>query len=167
MRLLKRSELNKTRLGGGFWGAIFDRVRNQMLPYQWKVLNDEVEGTHSHSVANFKIAAGMMEGRFEGAPFQDTDTAKWIEAVGYQLAVEPDPGLERLADGVIEIIAAAQQPDGYLDTFYIINGLDKRWTNLRDMHELYCAGHMLEAAIAYYEATGKRKLLDEIGRAHV
>jgi len=157
---LKRSELNKTRLGGGFWGAIFDRVRNQMLPYQWKVLNDEVEGTHSHSVANFKIAAGMMEGRFEGAPFQDTDTAKWIEAVGYQLAVEPDPGLERLADGVIEIIAAAQQPDGYLDTFYIINGLDKRWTNLRDMHELYCAGHMLEAAIAYYEATGKRKLLD-------
>jgi DUF1680 family protein len=94
--------------------------------------------------------------------FQDSDIAKWIEAASYSLVWHPDPELEERLDGAIDIICNAQQEDGYLDTYYIINGLDKRFTNLKDNHELYCFGHFLEAAVAYYEATGKRKLLDAL-----
>ena len=87
----------------------------------------------------------------------------------YSLTWHPDAELEKTVDGAIDDIVAAQQPDGYMDTYYIINGLEKRWTNLMDHHELYCAGHMIEAAVAYYQATGKRKLLDAVIRlvAHI
>ena len=148
-----------------FWSRKRETVRTQMIPYQWRALNDQVEGAApSHCIKNFKIAAGLEEGKFEGRVFQDSDVAKWLEAVGYALSWHKDEELERTADEAIDIIAAAQQPDGYLDTYYIINGLDKRWTNLMNNHELYCAGHMIEAGIAYYEGTGKRKLLDVVIR---
>ena len=97
--------------------------------------------------------------RFYGFVFQDSDFAKWIEAVGYSLANHPDPELERIADEAIDIVCAAQAENGYLDTYYIINGMDRIFTNLRDHHELYCFGHLVEGAIAYYQATGKDKLL--------
>lgn len=148
-----------------FWAGKMETVRTQMIPYQWKALNDQVEGAApSHCIKNFKIAAGMEDGKFEGRVFQDSDVAKWLEAVGYVLSWHKDEELERTADEVIRIIAAAQQPDGYLDTYYIINGLEKRWTNLMNDHELYCAGHMIEAGIAYYEGTGKRELLEVVIR---
>ena len=148
-----------------FWTGKMETVRTQMIPYQWKALNDQVEGAApSHCIKNFKIAAGMEDGKFEGRVFQDSDVAKWLEAVGYVLSWHKDEELERTADEVIRIIAAAQQPDGYLDTYYIINGLEKRWTNLMNDHELYCAGHMIEAGIAYYEGTGKRELLEVVIR---
>ena len=100
-----------------------------------------------------------MEDKFYGFVFQDSDFSKWIEAVAYSLANHPDAELERVADGAIDIVCAAQQENGYLDTYYIINGMDKIFTNLRDLHELYCLGHLVEGAVAYYEATGKDKLL--------
>lgn len=100
-----------------------------------------------------------LEDKFYGFVFQDSDFSKWIEAVGYSLTGHPDPELERIADGAIDIVCAAQQEDGYLDTYYIINGKDKIFTNLRDHHELYCFGHLTEGAVAYYQATGKDKLL--------
>ncbi len=96
--------------------------------------------------------------------FWDSDVAKWLEAVGYSLATHPDPALEALADAIIDDIAAAQQPDGYLNIHFTVVEPDKRWTNLRDWHELYCAGHLIEAAVAYYNGTGKRKLLDVLCR---
>lgn len=99
--------------------------------------------------------------------FWDSDVAKWIEAAAYSLATHPDPELDALLDRVIARIANAQQPDGYLNTHYIVferAGLDKRWTNLRDNHELYCAGHLIEAGVAHYQATGKRTLLDVMCR---
>lgn len=96
---------------------------------------------------------------FYGFVFQDSDFSKWIEAVGYSLAQHPDPQLEEVADGAIDVVCAAQQEDGYLDTYYIINGRDKTFTNLRDHHELYCFGHLVEGAVAYYQATGKDRLL--------
>lgn len=102
----------------------------------------------------------QLEDRFYGFVFQDSDFYKWIEAVGYSLTQHPDAQLEALADGAIEYICAAQQDDGYLDTYYILNGRDKIFSNLRDNHELYCLGHLLEAAVAYYGATGKDKLLN-------
>lgn len=97
--------------------------------------------------------------KFYGFVFQDSDFSKWIEAVGYSLINHPDPELERIADEAIDIVCAAQAENGYLDTYYIINGMDRIFTNLRDHHELYCFGHLTEGAIAYYQATGKDKLL--------
>ncbi|MCD8103797.1 MAG: glycoside hydrolase family 127 protein [Lachnospiraceae bacterium] len=99
------------------------------------------------------------ENAFYGFVFQDSDFFKWIEAVGYSLAQHTDPELEAIADGAIGVVCAAQQEDGYLDTYYIINGRDAAFSNLRDHHELYCFGHLIEGAVAYYQATGKDKLL--------
>lgn len=96
--------------------------------------------------------------------FQDSDVAKWIEAASYLLAAQPDLELERIVDRVIETIAKAQQADGYLNTYFTLKEPGARWTNLAECHELYCAGHMIEAGVAYYEATGKRNLLDVVTR---
>lgn len=97
--------------------------------------------------------------KFYGFVFQDTDFSKWIEAVGYSLVHHPDPELERTADAAIDIVCAAQLDNGYLDTYYILNGMDRHFTYLKDHHELYCFGHLVEGAVAYYQGTGKDKLL--------
>ena len=102
--------------------------------------------------------------RFYGYVFQDSDFSKWIEAVGYSLAQHADAELEATADGAIDLVCSAQLDNGYLDTYYILNGMDRAFTNLQDHHELYCFGHLTEGAIAYYEGTGKRKLLDAVCR---
>jgi DUF1680 family protein len=144
-----------------FWGKYRRLVREQAIPYQWNALNDLIPGAEpSHAIENFRIAAGLSEGEFYGRVWQDSDVAKWLETVAYSLATHPDGELEARADELIELIGKAQQPDGYLNTYYTITGLDKRWTNEREKHELYCAGHMIEAAVAYYDATGKRRLLE-------
>ena len=143
-----------------FWGSRMETVRTQMIPYQWEALNDRVPGAEpSHCVHNFKVAAGLEKGEFGGYVFQDSDLAKWIEAASFSLQNHPDPQLQETLQELISLIASAQQPDGYLDTYYIINGLDKRFTNLCNNHELYCAGHMIEAAVAHHEATGSEALL--------
>jgi DUF1680 family protein len=92
--------------------------------------------------------------------FWESDFYKWIEAASYSLATHPDPALEKLVDEVITYLAGFQQPDGYLNLWFIAVEPDKRWSNLRDLHELYCAGHLIEAAVAHFQATGKRTLLD-------
>ena len=97
-------------------------------------------------------------------PFWDSDIAKWIEAAAYSLTAHPDPRLERRVDALVDLIEEAQQPDGYLNVHFTVCEPAKRWTNLCDMHELYCAGHLMEAAVAYHEATGKRRLLDVMCR---
>lgn len=153
--------LKDIKITDPFFTARIDTARNIAIPYMWDTLNDRVPGVApSHCIENFEIAAGLRQGEFHGWWFQDTDLWKWLEGVGYSLATHPDAELEKTADEAIDLAAKAQQADGYLDTYYIINGLDKRFTNLRDNHEMYVAGHMFEAAVAYYQATGKRKLLD-------
>lgn len=172
-----------------FWKEEMELVRREVLPYQWAALNDTVEGAApSFCMHNFKTAGKNRMKREQGAAFnepaytfrgferlpedpehsgdefygfvfQDSDFSKWIEAVGYSLTQHPDPALEKIADGAIDIVCAAQQDDGYLDTYYIINGKDKIFSNLKDHHELYCFGHLAEGAVAYFEATGKDKLL--------
>lgn len=172
-----------------FFKQNMETVRKEVITYQWEALNDNIEGASpSFCMRNFKVAAKLgekrrldsseiptyttdifnlvpesmdnLEERFYGFVFQDTDFYKWIEAVGYSLSQHPDVKLEQLADEAIDIVCAAQYEDGYLDTFYIINDPSKRFTNLRDHHELYCLGHLIEGAVAYYEATGKNKLLN-------
>ena len=145
----------------GFWKQYMELVRCHVIPYQWDALNDRLEEAEaSHCIKNFEIAAGRKIGKHGGCPWQDTDLYKWLEAVAYTLIWHQDKNLEKLADQSIDLIAAAQQSDGYLDTYYILNGLEKRFTNLMADHELYCLGHLIEAAVAYYQATGKSKLLE-------
>ena len=152
-------------LNDPFWSSFQTLVLDSVIPYEWEALNDRVEGAvKSYCMQNFRIAAGLEEGEFNGPPFIDSDFAKWIEAVGYALLLRPDAALEKTADEAIELVVSVQQPDGYLDTRYIIKDQDKRFTNLKDEHELYCFGHMLEGAISYYQATGKDTLLNALVR---
>ncbi|WP_433944022.1 glycoside hydrolase family 127 protein [Paenibacillus sp. SN-8-1] len=148
-----------------FWSRYLELANDVIIPYQYDVLHDQaVNAEPSGAVRNFEIAAGRVEGEFHGWVFQDSDLAKWLEAVGYSLQIRPNPDLERRADELIDLIAEAQQPDGYLNTYFTIKEPGKRWTNLTDCHELYCAGHMIEAAVSYYQATGKDKLLGVMRR---
>ena len=154
-------DLKKISIQDPFWSKHVDLVRKAIIPYQWEAMNDRIpDAESSHCLENFKIAAGREKGEFYGAVFQDTDVAKWLEAVGFSLACYPDEALEKTADEVIDLIAEAQCEDGYINTYFTIKEPDKRWTDLCEGHELYTAGHLMEAAVAYYEGTGKWKMLD-------
>jgi DUF1680 family protein len=118
---------------------------------------DQIEN-QTGRIRNFENAA-KGAGKHSGIYFDDSDAYKALEGIAYTLKNNPNPELEKKADEWIDKFAAAQQPDGYINTFYTLTGIDKRWKNM-DMHEMYCAGHMTEAAVAYYQATGKRKFLD-------
>lgn len=144
-----------------FWSPRLKLIRDVMVPYQWRALHDEIPGVEkSGAVQNMRIAAGDAQGEFQGWVFQDSDLYKWMEAASYLLAAQPDAQLEAQVEEIIDLMARAQQPDGYLDTYFIIKEPDRKWKDLSECHELYCAGHMMEAAVAHYEATGKRSLLD-------
>ena len=161
----KNISLKNVQVQDGFWKPMQDLIIETVIPYQEKILNDQIPGVEkSHALANFRIAAGMEKGEFYGMVFQDSDVAKWLEAVAYSLVVHPDAELEKRADEVIETIEKAQQEDGYLNTYFTIKEPEHRWQNLQECHELYCAGHMMEAAVAYYDATGKDKLLKVMER---
>ncbi|WP_455615933.1 glycoside hydrolase family 127 protein [Eisenbergiella sp.] len=153
-------KLRNVKVNDAFWSEKQRLITDVVIPYQEAILNDEIENVEkSHAFANFRIAAGLEEGEFYGMVFQDSDVAKWLEGVAYSLVVKPDGELEKRADAVIDVIEKAQQPDGYLNTYFTLKEPEHRWQNLHECHELYCAGHMMEAAAAYYEATGKDKLL--------
>ena len=155
-RVLKKAEC---LIASPFWDRYIRLVKEEVIPYQWDILNDRLpDAEPSHAIDNLRIAAGEMEGHFYGQVFQDSDVYKWLEAVGNILMLERDPELEKQADGVIDIIEKAQEEDGYLNTYYTIEAPDKKWSNLLECHELYCAGHFIEGAVAYYKATGKEKI---------
>jgi DUF1680 family protein len=141
-----------------FWAPRIEANRAVTIPHYYRQC--EATGRISAFDLNFKRALP--------APvvliFQDSDIAKWIEAAAYSLATHPDSALEAQVDGVIDKIVRAQQPDGYLNTHFTVSQPEMRFRNLRDWHELYCAGHLIEGAVAYYQATGKRKLLEAMCR---
>lgn len=158
-------DLKQVQIKDNFWSPIQKLVTDVVIPFQERVLNDKEDGVEkSHAIDNFRIAAGLMDGEFYGMVFQDSDVAKWLEGVAYSLVIKPDASLEARADAIIEIVAQAQQEDGYLNTYFTIKEPEHRWQNLLECHELYCAGHMMEAAAAYYEATGKDRLLGVMER---
>ncbi|WP_369809918.1 glycoside hydrolase family 127 protein [Gracilibacillus caseinilyticus] len=155
-----------------FWSHYIETVRTEMIPYQWKVLNDQANITiekerndetipseKSHAIENFKIAAGLEEGNHYGWVFQDSDVYKWLEAVAYSLQHNNDEKLKELADSVIDLLELAQEKDGYLNTYFSIEEPERRFKMLAESHELYCAGHYIEAAIAYYTTTNNEKAL--------
>ena len=136
-----------------------DLVAKKMLPYQWDVLNGKGKCVKSYCINNFKITAGELSGEHKGVVFGDTDAYKWLEAVAF-CAMNGEKDFIPVADELIELIEKAQQPDGYLNTYYTVVHPEQRWKNLREGHELYSAGHLFEAATAYYQATGKERLLN-------
>ena len=143
-------------ISDGFWATRLETNRRVTIPYIFR------QCERTGRLDNFAGAGGLANGGFEGLFFNDSDVYKIIEAAAYSLRTCPDPNLEAYVDGVIDKIAAAQWRDGYLYTYYSLPARqpEKRWTNFKEMHELYCAGHLFEAAAAYYQTTGKLKLLD-------
>ena len=160
------SQINPLSLGNieitdGMLYQLQTLVREKVLPYQWEALHDRVEeAAKSHCIENFRIAAGLSTGEFYGNVFQDSDLYKWLEAAAYAIALRADEKLEALADEACGLIEGAQGSDGYINTYYTVKEPEGRFTNLQEGHELYCAGHFFEAAVAYYRATGKRRILD-------
>ncbi|HET6486329.1 MAG TPA: beta-L-arabinofuranosidase domain-containing protein [Spirochaetia bacterium] len=157
----------RSKIDGGFWKGYQDLLRNKVIPYQWKAMNDEIPGApKSHSVENFRIAAGVRSGTYEGMVFQDSDLAKWLEAAGYLLAEEGagNSALRAWVDEAVDLVSRAQQPDGYLNTYFTVKEPSARWTNLREAHELYSAGHMIEAGVSLYLGAGNQRILEVVKR---
>jgi DUF1680 family protein len=137
--------------------------REVTLAAQYRLLEE------TGRIDNFRYAAGKDRSpndptgqkplAHRGRYYNDSDVYKWLEAVGWALACEPDADLTQMANTVIKEIVAAQGDDGYLNTYFSVDRASERWTNLRDMHELYCAGHLMQAAVAHHRATGETRLL--------
>ena len=152
--------LQGVTLRDGFWSPRQQLMTDVTIPYMERILRDEVPGAaKSNAIRNFRMAAGEESGTFYGMVFQDSDVAKWLEAAAYSLMLKDDPALSKSVDEVVALIGRAQQPDGYLNTYFTVKNTIPRWTNLLECHELYCAGHMIEAAVALHEAAGKDELL--------
>ncbi|RYX86103.1 glycoside hydrolase family 127 protein [bacterium] len=137
-----------------FWEPRRHINREETLASQFHKLED------SGCLNNFRRAIGRIDGDFNGGfSFMDSDVYKWLEAASATLGTHPTPELEAMVDTVVELIEAAQQPDGYLNTYFMFDKAKERWTNLRDLHEMYCAGHFIQAAVAHYRATGSKRML--------
>ena len=137
----------------GFWAPRLEVNRTKTLDH----VLEEIEGTGG--LKNFDIAAGKATGTFGGPFWADSDVYKWLEGASWTLATHPDPALDAKVDGIIARIAAAQQPDGYLDTFVQINVPDLKFKNFAFFHEDFSSGHLFEAGVAHFQATGKKTLL--------
>ena len=144
----------KVHLTDEFWATRIETNRRTTVPYCFAKCQE------TGRIDNFAKAAGLIDGEFQGIYYNDSDVYKVIEGASYSLAARPDTELDAYLDDLIAKIAAAQQPDGYLNTYHTLVEPDKKWTNIRRMHELYCAGHLIEAAVAHHQATGKRTLLN-------
>lgn len=145
---------SKVTINDSFWRPKIDKVAQVTIPV---CINQTAVKTPR--IKNFEKVARKKGEKHEGMFYDDSDVYKALEAIAYSLKHHPDKKIEQTADEWIDKIAAAQLPDGYLNTYYTLGDISKRWTDM-SMHEDYCLGHLIEAAVAYYNATGKRKLLD-------
>src|SRR5690554_5091537 len=132
---------NQVSIHDGFWTPRLKAHANKTLHVCIAQTKDSTK-----RISNFEKAAGLKEGKHEGIYYDDSDVYKAMEGIAYSLINNPNPELERMADEWIAKFAAAQEEDGYINTFYTLTGLEKRWSNM-DKHEMYCAGHMIEAAV--------------------
>lgn len=153
-RKLEPVNFSQVNITDSFWKPTLDKVATTTL--QACIYQTEVK---TPRIKNFEKVARNKNEKHEGIFYDDSDVFKALEAIAYSLKNHPDPELERKADEWIDKIAAAQLEDGYINTYYTLGRLDQRWTDM-SMHEDYNGGHLIEAAVAYYQVTGKRKLLD-------
>jgi len=143
---------SEVKIESEFWSPRQETNRKVSIPHNLEKCRGRIR--------NFAQAAGDDRTPFQGHIFHDSDLYKVLEGVSYSLATHPDGELEARLDGIIDLIARSQQPDGYVNTWFTVKEPEKRWANLQGAHELYCAGHMFEAAVAHFRATGKRTFLD-------
>ncbi len=151
---LRSVPIGAVRMEDSYWAPRLVQLREQTLPSQHAQLEE------TGRIDNFRRAAGKQDGEFAGIFFNDSDVYKWIEAACLSLACEPDARLDQRVDEVIAEVAGAQCENGYLNTYFMGERVSERWTDLRVRHELYCAGHLIQAAVAHHRATGRRPLLD-------
>ncbi|TFG16763.1 MAG: glycoside hydrolase family 127 protein [Promethearchaeota archaeon] len=141
-----------------FWSNRQEINRKVAIHHQYEQLEK------ANHINNFRIAAKLKKGRHKGAFYYDSDVYKWLEGACYILHHKKDEELKTKVDEIVNLILKSQLKDGYINTFYSTNFIEKRFSNITFMHELYCAGHLIEAAIAHYNATGSRSLLDCVER---
>lgn len=153
MKKITPVNFSEVKIIDNFWSPRLKNHKDVTLG----VCIDQIEN-QTGRIRNFENAA-LKQGTHSGIYFDDSDVYKALEGMAYSLQNNPDPVLEAKCDEWIAKFAAAQEKDGYINTYYTLTGLDKRWTEM-DKHEMYCAGHMIEAGVAYYNVTGKRNLLD-------
>ncbi len=145
--------LDAVQLTDTFWTPRIRINRETTLRSQFQ----HIESTGR--LDNFRRASGKKDLPFQGIYFNDSDVYKWLEAAAWTLATERSPELERMVDDVVSEIEAAQQPDGYLNTYFMFERETERWTDLPAKHEMYCAGHLIQAAVAHHRSTGSERLL--------
>src|ERR1035441_1775012 len=126
------------KIQDSFWAPRRETNRVASIPFSLRKLEE------AGNLENMRLAARDATHRLQGPVFMDSDLYKALEAASYSLATDPDPALEKQLDDIIAIMASAQQSDGYLNSYFTVKEPGRRWTNLRDCHELYCAGHMLD-----------------------
>jgi len=151
--VLKTLDIRAVTIDGGLWARRQAVNREAALPHGLRML--ETAG----NLDNLRIAAGRKTGRFHGRVFMDSDVYKWLEAAAFEIARAPSDQLRASSETLIELVAAAQGDDGYLNSYYTVAEPGRRWTDLAHGHELYCAGHLIQAAVAYRRATGDDRLL--------
>ena len=147
-------DFSQVKITDSFWSPRLKTHADVTIP----VCFDQCENK-THRIQNFAIAGGLEKGEFRGLFYDDSDLYKMLEGASYSLMNNPNSKLEAKVDEIITKIVAAQQSDGYLSTYYILGKMNERWTDM-NMHEMYCCGHLIEAGVAFYNATGKRSLLD-------
>ncbi|MCS7187527.1 MAG: glycoside hydrolase family 127 protein [Armatimonadota bacterium] len=150
---LRPIPISAVKLRDRFWQPRLADLQEVTLPTQYELLEQ------TGRIDNFRRVAGKVGGEFRGLYFNDSDVYKWIEAAAWSLAVQYNAKVAELINKVIPEIEAAQDEDGYLNTFFSLERKGQRWTNLRDMHELYCAGHLFQAAVAHHRVNGDERLL--------
>lgn len=154
IRSFQAVPLQAVQIDDRFWKPRIDSNRRLSLPYQYKQLKE------SGVLDNFLRVTGKVDGEYSGPYWMDSDAYKWLEAACYSLATHPDSELEAKVDEIIAVISSAQEENGYLNTYFQWVEPEKKWTNLGMGHELYCAGHLIQASIAHVKATGKNSLLE-------
>lgn len=165
MRRYTPVKFTSVRLDGSFWRERLDTVLAKTIPSQHVHLGNAgiLKSQTVKSVAP-PLRIARNDHGFTMEIFWDSDVGKWIEAASYALNHQRDAKIEAQIDTIVGQLEKSQDETGYLNCWYLTREPDNRWTNLRDNHELYCAGHMLEGALAYFQATGNRKLLNIMER---
>ena len=154
LQFLEPVPLTDVSIDDDFWSPRIETVRETTVEFVYDRL------VESGRIENFRVAAGETDGEFQGRFYNDSDVYKWLEGACYFLATHEDPELRDRVDDVVDLIAAAQESDGYLNTYFQLVEPEQKWTNLHAMHELYCAGHLVEAALAHRAATDDDTLFD-------